>query len=179
MTKGTKAYISFITLCGLALLGYASYRYFLSLETVDIGLEIQQMICLIVLCVCCGSLPIVSFRKGSSRGLIRQLSAFWLLRLSRGPYAAMVIYFISSLFVVRKVKNKHQTIFNTPLYKTLFNTSNLMIAIFVPGILVFGDTGFRGRTASQCRASRRRRLPRSHSFSTVRSLWCFSSSPSG
>ncbi len=143
MTKGTKAYISFITLCGLALLGYAGYRYFLSLATVDIGLEIQQMICLIVLCVCCGSLPIVLSAK-QQQGLDTTIISILAATIVKGPYAAMVIYFISSLFVVRKVKNKHQTIFNTPLYKTLFNTSNLMIAIFVPGILFFGDQGFVG-----------------------------------
>jgi len=62
----------------------------------------------------------------------------------KGTYAAMVVYFISSLFVVRKVQNNHQHILNTPFYKTAFNTSNLMIAIFVPGVLLFGDTGYVG-----------------------------------
>jgi len=144
MAKGTKAYISFITLCGVVLLGYAGYRYFLSLDMANIGLEIQQMICLIVLCVCCGSLPIVISPKQQNQGLDITIISILAAVIVKGPYAAMVVYFISSLFVVRKVKKTHHHIFNTPLYKTVFNTSNLMIAIFVPGIMLFGDTGFVG-----------------------------------
>ena len=142
MTKGAKAYLGFITLCGLALLGYAGYRYFESLDMTNLALEIQQMICLIVLCICCGSLPIVISRK--QQGLDITIISILAAVIVKGPYAAMVVYFISSLFVVRKVKNAHQHIFNTPFHKTAFNTANLMIAIFVPGVLLFGDTGFVG-----------------------------------
>ena len=142
MTKGAKAYLSFITLCGLALLGYAGYRYFMSLDMTNLALEIQQMICLIVLCICCGSLPIVISRK--QQGLDITIISILAAVIVKGTYAAMVVYFISSVFVVRKVQNKHQHILNTPLHKTAFNTANQMIAIFVPGVLLFGDGGFTG-----------------------------------
>ncbi len=142
MTKGVKAYLGFITLCGMALLGYAGYRYAMSIDMANIALEVQQMICLIILCVCCGSLPIVISRK--QQGLDITIISILAAVIIKGTYAAMVVYFISSLFVVRKVQNNHQHILNTPFYKTAFNTSNLMIAIFVPGVLLFGDTGYVG-----------------------------------
>ena len=142
MTKGVKAYLGFITLCGTALLGYAGYRYAMSIDMTNIALEVQQMVCLIILCVCCGSLPIVISRK--QQGLDITIISILAAVLIKGTYAAMVVYFISSLFVVRKVQNNHQHILNTPFYKTAFNTSNLMIAIFVPGVLLFGDTGYVG-----------------------------------
>ena len=142
MTKGAKAYFSFVTLCGLALLGYAGYQYVISIDMANIGLEIQQMICLIILCVCCSSLPIIISPKQQALdiAIISILAAV----IVKGPYAAMVICFISSLFVVRKLKNQHQHILNTPFIKTAFNTANLMLAIYVPGILFFGETGFVG-----------------------------------
>ncbi len=142
MTKGVKAYLGFITLCGMVLLGYAGYRYAMSIDMTNIALEVQQMVCLIILCVCCGSLPIVISRK--QQGLDITIISILAAVLIKGTYAAMVVYFISSLFVVRKVQNNHQHILNTPFYKTAFNTSNLMIAIFVPGVLLFGDTGYVG-----------------------------------
>ena len=143
MSKGAKAYLSFITLSGLALLVYAGYRYVLSVDPSNLGLEIQQMICLIILCVCCCSLPITISTKQQALLDISIISILAAV-VVKGPYAAMVIYFISSLFVVKKLNNKHQHIFNTPFKKTAFNTANLMIAIYVPGILFFGDTGFQG-----------------------------------
>jgi len=59
MTKGAKAYLTFISLCGAALLGYAGYQYFTNIDLANWALELQQMVCLIVLCVLCSSLPIV------------------------------------------------------------------------------------------------------------------------
>lgn len=142
MTKGAKAYLGLISLTGLALLGYAGYQYILSVNQADLWLEFQQMICLIILCVCCCSLPIVISAKQQALDIsvISILAAV----IVKGPYAAMVIYFISSLFVVKKLNNKYHHILNIPFIKTTFNTANLMIAIFVPGILVFGNTGFQG-----------------------------------
>lgn len=143
MSKGAKAYLSFISLSGLALLVYAGYQYFTSIDVTNLGLEIQQMICLIILCVCCCSLPIMISTKQQALLDISIISILAAV-IVKGPFAAMVIYFISSLFVVKKLNNKHQHIFNTPFVKTAFNTANLMISIFVPGVLLFGNTGFQG-----------------------------------
>ena len=142
MSKGAKAYLGLITLSGLALLVYAGYQYFSTIDSSNLGLEIQQMICLIILCVCCSSLPIVISPKQQALDIsvISILAAV----IVKGPFAAMLIYFISSLFVVKKLDNKHHHILNTPIEKTAFNTANLMIAIYVPGILFFGPAGFQG-----------------------------------
>lgn len=142
LTKGAKAYLAFIILCGAALLGYAGYRYFVSIDPANIGLEIQQMVCLIVLCVCCSSLPIVISPK--QQALDISIISILAAAVVKGPFAAMVVYFISSLFVVKKLDNKRHHILNTPFEKTAFNTANLMIAIYVPGILLFGSNGFQG-----------------------------------
>jgi putative nucleotidyltransferase with HDIG domain len=142
MSKGAKAYLGVISLSGLALLVYAGYQYFSMIDISKLGLEIQQMICLIILCVCCSSLPIVISPK--QQALDISIISILAAAVVKGPYAAMVVYFISSLFVVKKLDNKHHHILNTPIEKTAFNTANLMIAIYVPGILFFGHTGFRG-----------------------------------
>ncbi|HPF88412.1 MAG TPA: HD-GYP domain-containing protein [Candidatus Limiplasma sp.] len=142
MTKRAKVYLGFITLCGLALLAYAGYQYCLSVDLSNLWLEIQQMVCLIILCVLCCSLPIVISAKQQALdiSIISILAAV----IVKGPFAAMVVYFISSLFVVKKLKNEYHHILNTPFIKTAFNTANLMIAIYVPGILLFGTAGFQG-----------------------------------
>ena len=142
MTRGAKIYFSVITLSGLALLGYAGYQYFSSIDMANLWLEIQQMVCLIVLCVLCSSLPIVISVKQQTLdvSIISVLAAV----VVKGPYAAMVIYFISSLFVIKKINHKYCHILNTPFEKTALNTANLMIAIYIPGFLLFGNTGFQG-----------------------------------
>jgi len=142
MTKGAKAYLTFISLCGAALLGYAGYQYFTNIDLANWALELQQMVCLIVLCVLCSSLPIVVSPKQQALdiSIISILAAI----VVKGTYAAMIVYFISSLFVVKKLDNKHQHVLNTPFIKTAFNTANLMIAIYIPGILIFGESGFQG-----------------------------------
>lgn len=142
MSKGAKAYLGLITLCGFALLGYAGYQYFVSVDPANLWLEIQQMVCLIILCFCCCSLPIVIAPK--LQALDISVIAILAAVIVKGPFAAMLIYFISSLFVVKKLNNTYQHVLNTPFIKTAFNTANLMIAIYVPGILFFGKTGFHG-----------------------------------
>lgn len=142
MTKGAKAYTAFITLIGFALFGYAIYQYVISVDTQNISMEIQQMVCLLFLCVCCCSLPI---QLSTSRQAL-EISVISIVAtvVAKGPYAAMIIYMISSLFVVKKINGKHQHILNTPVVKTIFNNANLMIAIYVPGILLFGEYGYQG-----------------------------------
>jgi putative nucleotidyltransferase with HDIG domain len=108
------------------------------------SLEIQQMICLVLLCVLCRSLPIYigDGRQALDVSVVSILAAV----ITKGPFAAMCVYLISSLFTVdydKETKVYHH-LYNTSFFKSAFNNSNLMISIMVPGLLFFAAGGTPG-----------------------------------
>ena len=134
-TKKAKLYSYVVILAGVLLTIYAFYSYINSLHDVDISLEIQRMICLVILCVLCRSLPIYvgDGRQALDVSVVSILAAV----ITKGPYAAMCVYLVSSLFSVDydKENKTYHHLYNTSLHKSAFNNSNLMIAIWLPGLL--------------------------------------------
>jgi len=134
-SKKAKVYSYFIIIIGLVLAVYAFYRYISDVIPQNLALEIQQMICLIILCVLCRSLPITigDGQHALDVSVVSILAAV----IAKGPYAAMCVYLISSLFSVdydKEAKTYHH-LYNTSIHKSAFNNSNLMISILIPSLL--------------------------------------------
>ncbi len=143
-SRKAKLYTFFIMLIGLILAVYSFYTYISNVNTANLSLEIQQMICLVILCVLCRSLPI--YVGDGQQALDVSVVSILAAVITKGPYAAMCVYLISSLFTVdydKETKTYHH-LYNTPFNKSAFNNSNLMISILVPGLLFFAVGGTPG-----------------------------------
>ena len=146
-TKKARFYVYFIITVGFLLAAYAFYAYIKGVNLQHLSLEIQQMVCLIILCVLCRSLPIyfIDTQQGLDVSVVSILAAV----ITKGPYAAMCVYLISSLFTVEydKSTKTYHHLYNTPFIKSAFNNSDLMIAILVPSLLFFAAGGMPGKAA--------------------------------
>ncbi len=67
--------------------------------------------------------------------------------ITKGPFAAMCVYLISSLFTVEydKGTKTYLHLYNTSFLKSAFNNSNLMISILVPSLLFIAAGGTPGK----------------------------------
>lgn len=133
MNRKSRAYVAGVSLLGLATIAVCVSHYVRSLIGVPFGEYGARMIFFIVLCATCRSFP-VSIRKEQALDLsvISILAAF----LCDGMEAAMVVYLISSLFTFERDENGvYHSIYNTSLAKTVFNTSDIVIAILLPGLV--------------------------------------------
>jgi putative nucleotidyltransferase with HDIG domain len=143
-SKRANFFVYFVIAIGLLLAVYAFYNYITNLNPANMALEIQQMICLVILCVLCRSLPIYigDGRQALDVSVVSILAAV----ITKGPFAAMCVYLASSLFTVdydKETKVYHH-LYNTSFFKSAFNNSNLMISIMVPGLLFFAAGGTPG-----------------------------------
>ncbi len=147
MTKKARLYAYFVIIIGFSLAAYAFYAYIKNVNHQHLSLEIQQMICLIILCVLCRSLPI--YFGDAQQGLDVSVVSILAAVITKGPYAAMCIYLVSSLFTIEYNKDTktYHHLYNTPFIKSAFNNSNLMISILVPGLLFFAAGGTPGKAA--------------------------------
>ena len=134
-TKKASFYAYFIITVGILLSIYAFYTYIVNVNHENLALEIQQMICLIILCALCRSLPI--YIGDGQQGLDVSVVSILAAVITKGPYAAMCVYLVSSLFTIEynKATKTYHHLYNTPFIKSAFNNSNLTIAIFVSGLL--------------------------------------------
>jgi putative nucleotidyltransferase with HDIG domain len=143
-SKRAKLYASFIIVIGFLLAIYAFYFYIKNVNHENLALEIQQMICLVILCVLCRSLPI--YYGDGQQALDVSVVSILAAVITKGPYAAMCVYLISSLFTVdfdKETKIYHH-LYNTSFFKSAFNNSNLMISILIPSLLFFAAGGTPG-----------------------------------
>lgn len=146
-SKRARFFVYIIIAIGLLLAVYAFYSYITNLKHASLSLEIQQMICLVILCVLCRSLPIYigDGRQALDVSVVSILAAV----ITKGPYAAMCVYLVSSLFTIDfdKESKSYHHLYNTPFFKSAFNNSNLMISILVPGLLFFAAGGTPGHAS--------------------------------
>ncbi len=135
LSKKAKFYTSTVIVIGFLLAVWAFYTYIGTLDSKNLSIEIQQMACLIILCVLCRSMPIY-FGDGQQALDVSVVSILAAV-ITKGPYAAMCVYLVSSLFTIDydKESKKYHHLYNTTFYKSAFNNSNLMISILLPGFL--------------------------------------------
>lgn len=144
MTARAKSYAWFIIALGTALACYCAFEYVHSINMDALSMELQQMICLVIMCALCRSLPIV-IGNGHQQLDVSVVCIFATVAI-KGPYAAVIVSIISAFFTIEhdKEANLYRTIYNTPFIKAAFNNCNFAISILGAGLLFLlsgGDPG--------------------------------------
>lgn len=133
MTKKARVYITLVSALGLAILAISVYHFCQTVNGVPFERYGWRLVFLTALCAACRSFPItIRQNQGLDLSVIAILSAF----LSDGMEAAMLVYVLSSLFTFeRQGDGQLHSIYNISLVKTIFNTSDIIIAILIPGLI--------------------------------------------
>lgn len=136
MSRSSKIYAYFISTIGLSLGLYCVYSYLESVFTSANPMkELAQFAILWVLYVICRCFPIyIRDDYAIDMSFICNLATV----LCKGPVAAAAMVLISTPFIVVQSNTNKQIfyhIFNTEPIKTAFNTSNIVLCIFLSGVL--------------------------------------------
>ena len=133
MKKRAVAYVTIISLLGLIGVVLCCRQIWLEGNLAHWSILVSMLI----LCTLCRSFPIY---MRSDQAIDVSILSIVAICLYLGPAEAVIIYVVSSFFSVdRSVGDgKTYTIYNTPLYKTIFNLANVTLAVLVPAALCRG-----------------------------------------
>ncbi len=132
MNKRARAYVVIVSIVGMAMAFVSTRQFILGLEGVPFSEYGWNILFLIGLCAVCRSFPIIMKNDQQlDLSVIAVLAAF----LLHGMEVAVFVYLTSSLITFERDNGKVRCIYNTPLSKTLFNLSDIVIAIVIPGLL--------------------------------------------
>ena len=153
-----KCYIAAVSLCGV-FITYLSINGLIrhlseaaALDNKSFENELSYLIIMGFMCIICASVPVVI---SNDQSLDMSYVCIFATLLIKGPHMAVVIAVVGLLFAVSKqvhkakdgsiVEIKYRHLFNTPVRETFFNTGNLAISIFLPGLLyqsIYNGMGF-------------------------------------
>lgn len=131
----TRGYIVMVITVGLAISVYSCWKYVLGLLATDNLLrEILDILVLTAICALLRSLP-VYIRNDQALDL--SIITLFASILLKGHSATVLVVLLSAFLVVEtnRAGDERHHMFNTPLYKTLFNNANLIISLTVGGFV--------------------------------------------
>lgn len=130
MKKRAVAYVALISVLGMIGIAFCARQVWLDGRTAHLSVLVSMLI----LCTLCRSLPIYMRVDQAIDVSILSIVA---ICLYEGPAAAVVMYFLSSFFSVDRSAGdgKTYTIYNVPLYKTIFNLANVTLAVLAPALV--------------------------------------------
>ena len=132
MNRRARAYVATVSIIGIALAIVSTRQFILGLSAIPFSEYGWNILFLIGLCAVCRSFPIImKYDQQLDLSVIAVLAAF----LLHGMEAAVFVYLSSSLITFEKDGGKIRCIYNTSLSKTLFNLSDIVIAIVIPGLI--------------------------------------------
>ena len=133
MKKRAVAYVALISVLGMIGIAFCARQVWLDGRTAHLSVLVSMLI----LCTLCRSLPIY---MRTDQAIDVSILSIVAICLYEGPAAAVVMYFLSSFFSVDKSAGdgKTYTIYNIPLYKTIFNLANVSLAVLVPALVCRG-----------------------------------------
>jgi len=127
MNRRCRAYIVAVSIIGMTMAVVSIRQFFLGLSGISFSEYGGNILFLIGLCAVCRSFPIIMKNDQQlDLSVIAVLAAFLLY----GMETAVIVYLSSSLITFEKDGGKFRCIYNTSLSKTLFNLSDIVIAIF-------------------------------------------------
>lgn len=148
-----KIYIAAVSLGGIYIMYLSTGGLIRHLsDAADFGNELSYIIIMSIMCIICASVPVVI---SNSQSLDMSYVCILSTLLVKGADEAVIIAAVGLLFSVSKQvrKSKDGTIlqvryshlFNTPIYRSMFNVGNLAISIYLPGLLfqeVYKNMGY-------------------------------------
>jgi hypothetical protein len=143
LRTATKVYIGTVSLLGLAAGFWAVFECFFRNARPWTGGHIIDFVVLFFTCILCCCLPLYIREDCTIDMSFISILAIVLLE---GPAAAVTIYFFATPFVVVTALDgkRSQHIFNTDPIKTLFNTANLNLSLFLGGLAYYALGGIPG-----------------------------------
>jgi len=136
MSRPSKIYAYFISFIGLLLGSYCMFTYIKSIVmSTNPTNELVQFGVLWVLNVVCRCFPIYI---RDDYAVDMSFICYLAIILCKGPIFAVTMVLCSTPFVFEPShteEKKFISIFNTPPIKTTFNTSNIIISVFISGVL--------------------------------------------
>lgn len=133
MKKRAAAYVALISLIGLINI------VFCCLHVWQDGLlaHLSVLTSMLILCTLCRSFPIY---MRADQAIDVSILSIVAICLYQGPAVAVAMYVVSSFFSVDRSAGdgKIYTIYNMPIYKSLFNLANVAMAVLVPATLCNG-----------------------------------------
>ncbi len=132
MNRKARAYAAMVSLIGIVLAIVSIRQFLVSLADIPFSAYGWNILFLIGLCGVCRSFPIIMKNDQQlDLSVIAVLAAF----LLHGMEAVVFVYLSSSLITFEKDGEKIRCIYNSDLRKTLFNLSDIVIAIVIPGLV--------------------------------------------
>lgn len=132
MSKRARAYVVIVSIIGMTMAVVSTRRFLLDLAGISFSEHGWNILFLIGLCAICRSFPIIMKNDQQlDLSVIAVLAAF----LLHGMETAVFVYLSSSLITFEKDGGKVRCIYNVSLSKTLFNLSDIVIAIVIPGLI--------------------------------------------
>ncbi|MDD3334749.1 MAG: HD-GYP domain-containing protein [Eubacteriales bacterium] len=133
MNKRARVYIAVVITAGMIGLGMCLTVAITNWNNGFLTLQGGKLLVLTFLCAVCRSFPItIRKNQGLDLSVIAVLAAF----LLTGMEATILMYAVSSLFTFDKQEDgRYHSIYNTSLQKSLFNISNIILAILIPGMV--------------------------------------------
>ena len=132
MNRRARAYVVMVSLIGTVMAVASVRQYIVGLAGIPFSQYGWNILFLIGLSAVCRSFPIIMKNDQQlDLSVIAVLAAF----LLHGMEAAVFVYLSSSLLTFEKDGGKIRCIYNTSLNKTLFNLSDIVIAIVIPGLI--------------------------------------------
>jgi putative nucleotidyltransferase with HDIG domain len=132
MNRRARAYVATVSIVGMAAAVASIRQFILGLAGIPFPDYGWNILVLIALCAVCRSFPIImKYDQQLDLSIIAVLAAF----LLHGMEAAVFVYLASSLITFEKDGGKVRCIYNTSPSKTLFNLSDIVIAIVIPGLI--------------------------------------------
>lgn len=130
MKKRAVAYVTLISILGLIGIAFCVRQVWLEGLLARPGVLISMLI----LCTLCRSLPIY---MRADQAIDVSILSIVAICLYMSPSAAVVMYVVSSFFSMDRSggDGRVYTIYNTPLYKTIFNLANVTLAVLIPASL--------------------------------------------
>ena len=130
MKKRAVAYVTLISILGLIGIAFCARQIWLEGRLAHPSVLISMLI----LCTLCRSLPIY---MRADQAIDVSILSIVAICLYMSPSAAVVMYVVSSFFSMDRSggDGKVYTIYNTPLYKTIFNLANVTLSVLVPAAL--------------------------------------------
>lgn len=127
MKKRAIAYVALVSLIG------AINIFFCCVGVVQEGIvqRLSVLLSMLILCTLCRSFPIY---MRADQAIDVSILSIVAICLYEGPGTAVAMYFLSSFFSVDRSAGagKTYTIYNTAVYKTVFNLATVAMAVLVP-----------------------------------------------
>lgn len=134
MSRRAKGYVALVSIIGVINVYFCCRNSLQIWQQEGLADGIWVFISMLALCTLCRSFPIY---MRTDQAIDVSVISIVAICLFRGPGIAVAMYFLSSFLSFDRTRGEGRciTLYNTPIYKTLFNLGNVALSILLPATL--------------------------------------------